>query len=172
MCHSGGPAWKRLIVDQHLTSEERISLITDIFSDRDETEMVKHLRGDDAQSFVDVVYQVIPPLIFKQNLVYVEQVLDSLEPHLRKKSLSVLCKICGRQALLPQSFQIPLCYDRADHALYSGGYSDVWMGEHRGCKVAVKVLRLYTTSNLGKITTVGRSLSFLNVYTKVFITIA
>jgi serine/threonine-protein kinase TNNI3K len=55
---------------------------------------------------------------------------------------------------------MPLCYDRSEDALYSGGYSDVWMGEYDGRKVAVKVLRIYTTSNLRKVTSVGRSFSF------------
>ena len=63
--------------------------------------------------------------------------------------------MCGRQALLPRSFQIPLCYDRSEDALYSGGYADVWMGEHQGRKVAVKVLRVYSTSDLNKVTSVG-----------------
>ena len=43
-----------------------------------------------------------------------------------------------------------------DYALYSGGYADVWMGEHQGRKVAVKVLRIYSTSDLDKITGVSR----------------
>ena len=81
--------------------------------------------------------------------------LDSLGPQLRKKSLSALCKICGRQAFLPKSLQVPLCYERSGNALHSGGYADVWMGEHQGRKVAVKVLRICTTSNLNKITSVG-----------------
>jgi hypothetical protein len=63
---SGAPLWKRLI-DRSLTSDERTILITDIFSNRDETEMVKHLHGDDAQSFVDVMDQVIPPLTLRLN---------------------------------------------------------------------------------------------------------
>jgi hypothetical protein len=96
------------------------------------------------------------------------QMLDSLGPQLRKKSLSALCKICGRQALLPRSIQIPLCYNRLDDALYNGGYADVWMGEHRGLKVAVKVLRIYTTSNLGQTTAVSRSLNFRLMPIKVF----
>ena len=58
MC-SGIPAWKRL-VNRPLTKDERISLITDIFSDPEETEVVKRLRGDDAQSFVDVIDEVLP----------------------------------------------------------------------------------------------------------------
>ena len=67
MC-SSTPAWKRLI-DSSLDSSERISLITDIFSDHDETEIVKRLRGDDAQSFIDVIDQVIPPVALKSKLV-------------------------------------------------------------------------------------------------------
>lgn len=87
--------------------------------------------------------------------------LDHLEPKLRKKSLTALCRLCGRQALLPRSIQIPLCYDRSGDAPHSGGYADVWMGEHQGCKVAVKVLKIYITSNLDQITTVGRSLKYM-----------
>ena len=94
--------------------------------------------------------------------------LDSLGPQVRKKSLSTLCKICGRQAFLPRSLQIPLCYDRLKEAQYSGGYADVWMGEHRGRKVAVKVLRINMRSNLDKMTAVGRSLNFPMVHIKVF----
>ena len=60
--YSGTPAWKRLI-DHLLAPDEQISLITDIFSDRDETEIVKHLRGEDAQSFVDLIDQVNPLVI-------------------------------------------------------------------------------------------------------------
>ena len=87
--------------------------------------------------------------------------MESINPKLRKKTLSALCKICGRQALLPRSLQIPFTYDQSDHPLFSGGYADVWMGEHRSRKVAVKVLRLSMTSNLGKIISVSYSLNFL-----------
>jgi len=52
------PAWKRLI-DRFPTKDERVPLIETIFSDRDEVEVVKCLRGDDAQSFVDVMDEVL-----------------------------------------------------------------------------------------------------------------
>ena len=98
--------------------------------------------------------------------------LDSLKPRLRKKALSTLCKICGRQALLPRALQIPPCYDRSDDPPYSGGYADVWMGEHQGRKVAVKVLRVLLTSDLDKITKVGRSQRLPAACVKVLIEIA
>ena len=46
------------MIDRPRTTGERISLLVDTFSDSGETEVVKHLRGDDAQLFVDVVYEV------------------------------------------------------------------------------------------------------------------
>ena len=66
LMRSGTPAWKRLI-EGPLNSDVRVSLIAEIFSDREETEMVKQLRGDDAQSFVDVVVQVISLNYLKWN---------------------------------------------------------------------------------------------------------
>ena len=64
---SGHPAWKRLI-NNSPTSNEKLSLITEIFSNRDETDTVKRLQGDEAQSFVDAIDQVVPPVILKLNL--------------------------------------------------------------------------------------------------------
>ena len=67
----------------------------------------------------------------------------------------MLCRICGRRGMLPKSLQIPLSYDRLDTPLYHGGYADVWKGKHEGSHVAVKVLRVYSTSDFDKVTTVG-----------------
>ena len=69
--------------------------------------------------------------------------------------MSGLCWVCGRHALLPESLRIPLCYDRSDTPLYCGGFGDVWKGKHEGRHVAVKVLRVYSTSDFVKITSVG-----------------
>jgi len=52
------PTWKCLI-NCPLGTNERISLIADIFSDHNETEMAKRLCGSDAQSFVDVAVEVL-----------------------------------------------------------------------------------------------------------------
>ena len=58
MC-SGAPAWERLI-NHPLPTNECISLITDLFSDRDEVEAIKRLSRANAQSFVDVLDEVFP----------------------------------------------------------------------------------------------------------------
>lgn len=69
--------------------------------------------------------------------------------------MTALCWICSRHALLPKSLHIPFCYDRLDTPLYCGGFADVWKGEHQGRHVAVKVLRVYSTSDFGKVASVG-----------------
>lgn len=57
-CSRGIRAWKRL-VDRPFRLDERISLITDIISDRNEIEVVTGLNRDDAQAFVDAVDEVL-----------------------------------------------------------------------------------------------------------------
>jgi len=75
---------------------------------------------------------------------------------MKRKCLNTLCKICGRRALLPSPFQIPLCFDRLKgRPRYRGGYADVWVGKHQGCEVAVKVLRVYSAGDLDKIISVS-----------------
>ena len=65
--------------------------------------------------------------------------------------MTALYKICGSQGLFPKSLQIPLCYERSDAPLYRGGYADVWKGKYQDFHVAVKVLRIYSTSDFDKI---------------------
>ena len=81
--------------------------------------------------------------------------MPELPPRIRKKCLESLYRTCGHHALLPRSLKIPVCYDRTRTALYRGGYSDVWKGEHCGRAVAVKVIRTYSNNDLQKVVGVG-----------------
>ena len=47
-----------------------------------------------------------------------------------------------------------LRYDRTGAPRYHGGFAEVWKAEHKGCEVAVKVLKVYASSNLAKVTRV------------------
>lgn len=51
------PSWKRLI-NTPFAAHERTSLIATMFSKRDEVEATRHIGGDDAQIFVDMIYEV------------------------------------------------------------------------------------------------------------------
>ena len=47
------------MVDSRLTTDQRVSLIADLFSDPDEIDTLKTLSESDAQSVVDVMYEVL-----------------------------------------------------------------------------------------------------------------
>jgi len=51
------PRWKRLILNTLATVPERISLITPILSNEGEVEIVRGLCGEDAQAFIDAIYE-------------------------------------------------------------------------------------------------------------------
>ena len=57
--------------------------------------------------------------------------------------------------MLPRSLQIELCYNPTSVLHCRGGFADVWKGEYCGLDVAAKVLRIYATSDLRKITRVS-----------------
>lgn len=87
-----------------------------------------------------------------------------LAPKLQRNCLDTLRKICSRQGLLPRSVQIQLLYSRSDTPLYQGGFADIWKSQYQGYHVAVKVLRVCTSDNFRKITSVGPQKFFKVVY--------
>ena len=58
--------------------------------------------------------------------------------------------------------RIPVCYDRTSVPLYRGGFADVWKGNYCGRDVAVKVIRIYSTSDLRKVAGVSYRLDSLS----------
>jgi len=69
--------------------------------------------------------------------------------------MKTLRKMCVRHSLVPKSLKIELGDDPPGVLMYGGGFGDVWNHEFQGREVAVKVLRTYLTSDLGKIIRVG-----------------
>ena len=71
------------------------------------------------------------------------------------RCLRTVYRVCGAQALLPTSLQIPLCYDPLDIPECSGGFADVWKCPLDGREVAAKGLKVYLTTNFERIRRVG-----------------
>ena len=161
----GPQGWKRLICSP-LTTQERISLVADILSNRGEVEMARRLRGDDAQTFVNVIYEACSHVLqspeskladFDSNFrisCLVDQTLDDLDQVSRTRCFRLLCKICGCHGLLPKSLAISVSYDRMDDPLCHGGFAEVWKGTYRGLDVAVKVLKSYQRSDQERVRSV------------------
>lgn len=83
--------------------------------------------------------------------------LGGLSLETRQKCLRCSYKICGREALLPKSLPIPPHRVRSDTLLHCGGFTDVWKGKYNGQIVAVKILRVHSTSDLEKAKKVNSS---------------
>jgi len=82
--------------------------------------------------------------------------MNGLAPQIRRRFLHAVYRICDYQALVPQSLEIPLCYDPSEQPVCYGGFADVWKGKYRGREVAAKVPRVHMKSDLERIRRVGR----------------
>ena len=98
-------------------------------------------------------------------LCSVNQALDGpdLSLQTRKNCLKLLHKMCGRHALIPTPLKVPVSFERTGDAVFRGGFADVWKGEHHGRDVAVKVIRLYSDSDLQRVVGVSLWPRFLPV---------
>ena len=150
------------LVRRAFALHELSSLIEAILSSQDEGDTIVHLLGDDAQAFVDVMdearstsaYHLESVLIKSDiNVCSVDQALDipDLPPLARKKCLELLSRTCSRHTLLPTSLKIPVSLQQTVDTLHRGGLVEVWKGKNRNRDVAVKVIRIYSDSDLKKV---------------------
>jgi len=68
----------------------------------------------------------------------------------RLKLFNKLCKTCSRHLVIPTSMHIPDCSEDSVE-VESGGFADVSQGTYEGRRVAIKVVRMYITSDLDAI---------------------
>jgi len=73
----------------------------------------------------------------------------------RIELINKLGKVCSRQRLLPKSMHIPDCSNKSSEVECYGGNADVSTSVYKGQKVAVKVLRVYTSDNFDMILSVS-----------------
>ena len=70
------------------------------------------------------------------------------------KLFNKLCKMCSRHRLIPKSMHIPDCSEGSVE-VECGGFANVSRSTYGGRRVAVKVVRVYTTSDLDVILSVS-----------------
>ena len=72
----------------------------------------------------------------------------------RRKLFNTLCKTCSRNRVIPKSMHIPDC-SKGSVGVEWGGYANVSQSTCEGRQVAVKVVRVYVTSDLNAILSVS-----------------
>ena len=120
--------------------------------------MVRCLSGYDAQAFIDTIDEASLYTLLHRKSRFplklphpVGQVLDIVPSDICGRYLQTAYNLCGRQALLPRSLLIPLCYDPTRDPVCRGQFADMWEGRHNGKNVAAKALRICRRSDLGQI---------------------
>jgi len=80
----------------------------------------------------------------------------------RVKLFNKFCKTCSRYRVIPKSMHIPDCSEGSAEVT-SGGHADISQGIYEGRRVAIKVVRVYTTSDLDVVLSVSllHTLSYL-----------
>jgi len=75
-----------------------------------------------------------------------------MDLEIRRKSVHILRRVCGSQAILPLSCIISGNISKEGGiAFASGSFVDVWKGRHGDNPVCIKAFRTYTAENLSKI---------------------
>ena len=72
----------------------------------------------------------------------------------RLKLFNKLCKTCSRHGVIPKSMRIPDCSEDSVE-VECGGFANISQGTHEGRSVAIKVVRVYITSDLDVIRSVS-----------------
>jgi hypothetical protein len=72
----------------------------------------------------------------------------------RLKLFNKLCKTCSRHRVIPKSMHISDC-SNGSVEVERGGFADVSQSTYQGRRVAVKVVRVYITSDLDVILSVS-----------------
>ena len=77
---------------------------------------------------------------------------SGLCPYHRERFSLMLRKMCREHKLLPSSCAIPDGLQTVEEIPHGrGGNADVWRGVYQGSKVAVKVLRIYSRTDLASV---------------------
>lgn len=77
-----------------------------------------------------------------------------MQDHEWLKLFNKLCKTCSRRRVIPKSMNIPDC-SKDSMEVECGGFANVSQSTYQGRRVAVKVIRVYVTSDLDTILSVS-----------------
>jgi len=80
--------------------------------------------------------------------------------HKRLKLFNELCKNCSRHQVVPKSMHIPDCSEGSVE-VECGGFANVFRSTYKGCQVAIKVVRMYITSDTDIILSVSPQMVLL-----------
>jgi len=79
---------------------------------------------------------------------------DAMSDRERLKLFNKLCKTCSRHRVIPRSMHIPDCLEGSVE-VECGGFANISRGTYEGRRIAIKVVRVYVSSDLDTIRSVS-----------------
>lgn len=147
-----GEAPFREFANTSLTPEQSRQRAVHLLNSKDLLRIVRALAPEDQTKFIDKVDQVR-----RRWLVLLSQYLPSvisakayttIDPP-DAKFVIALGDVCSATERLPTSALLSAGLEkRGNIAVASGGFTDVWRGEHYATQVAIKAFRIYPAQNL------------------------
>ena len=151
-------SYLRSIADGGLTSPQAITqILTNALNAEDYDECVRDLPSHniDPQSYIDGLDKVCSGLSLFLTALRLhplgDQAIDILSSRsdIHERCVRALSKACGIYGLLPDSHEIKSTLTKSEHAIASGGFSDIWKATNENGEVfGVKVLRMYQNNAL------------------------
>ena len=159
----------RLIASGDLTFPGVITeTLNNLLEAEDYSDCVKNLQkiDIDQQSYINGLDKVrlcfVLSLAASRSWPSGSQAIDILSPGsgIYERCVRALSRACGIYGLLPNSHEVESALTTSEHAVKSGGFSDIWRGEDaNGDVFAIKVLRMYE-DNAPELKKVGEQASF------------
>ncbi|KAF9647138.1 kinase-like protein [Thelephora ganbajun] len=116
------------IYSMEITSNECLSEVRYLLNCPSKIALSKRFRGNDAQTFIEFLDQVLAR--------------SYLDDKLWRRGLRLLSKICKAHTIIPSSYILQEEQIHVGRVHYHGGFADVSDGKYQGCTVAIKQLRV------------------------------
>ena len=139
-----------------IRSKEFPNTLAKVLASQEGMDAAVSLQGDDALALVDVLDQVGRPSTYNCSspIDRPAQVFHApgIELDLRRKSISILRRVCGTQNILPRSCILSDDISKdAGIPFALGELGLVWRGHRSGNQVCIKVFHHFTPEDLFKI---------------------
>ena len=95
--------------------------------------------------------------------------MPSLDPKYKSPFLNAMLRLSSKSGIYPKIFVQNSVTIESSNPLTAGQFGDVWKGTFQDQQVAIKILRLYTTSDVSQHVKVGFNILYSDYCPNIFI---
>ncbi|KAJ3490021.1 hypothetical protein NLI96_g1714 [Meripilus lineatus] len=139
----------RLFMALRRADLEMVTCLKDLIGEASDGKLVQDLRGEDAQCFLDFIYEVLQHQDVTRPIVQFGLVtITSPSTDFRQSLLRTASRLAEKTRKLPSKLLIDGPIEmRSPYPEFQGSFGDIFVGSFQGDLVAVKKLRVFQTHN-------------------------